>query len=599
LFRSGTSTSIVYKKATLSANRTEILFEDRVMKKSTHQAMRLIETVIPGLGVARSYERRWLWVDLFAGLTIFAMLVPQGMAYGELAGVAPVVGLYTAIGALVGYALFGSSRRLMLGPESSSALLVAAAVAPVAAGGSPARFALLTALLALLVGVIALGAGLARLGFLADFVSKPILLGYITGVAIIMIAGQLGKLFGIKIESEHFFQMLGELITHLGQTRVLTLMVGLALLVFLLVLRRFAPKVPAALIVVVLMTIVSSLLHLDTYGIAVVGPIPSGLPQFGLPDLRFSDVWNLLPSALTMTLIVFTDAVLTARSVAEKHGGKVDANRELIGLGAANLASGLLQGFPAAASQSRTAVNNAAGGKTQLVGIVAATFLVVFLLWFTRLLENLPQLVLAVIIIAAAMNLIEVKPLLKVYRLRRVEFYLALVTFVGVLSIGVLAGILVAVVLALVVVIGRISRPHDAVLGSVEGVDGYQDIELYANSETVPGLIAYRFDAPLFFANADHFLTEVQELIDTAEPPVEWLLIDAEAIVDIDVTATEAISTLQNELKRKGIVLAIARANHPLQKMLKRAGLTERIGSEHFYPTVRTGVQAFLEQQAK
>jgi SulP family sulfate permease len=543
-----------------------------MMKKSTQKAMRLIEAVITGLGVARSYQRRWLWVDLFAGLTIFAMLVPQGMAYGELAGVAPVVGLYTAIGALAGYALFGSSRRLMMGPESSSALLVAAAVAPVAAGGSPARFALLTALLALLVGMIALGAGLARLGFLADFVSKPILLGYITGVAIIMIAGQLGKLFGITIESEHFFQMIRELLTHLGQTRVLTLMVGLALLVFLLVLRRFAPKVPAALIVVVLMTIVSSQLHLDRYGIAVVGPIPSGLPQFGLPDLRFSDVWNLLPSALTLTLIVFTDAVLTARSVAEKHGEKVDANRELIGLGAANLAAGLLQGFPAAASQSRTAVDNAAGGKTQLVGIVAATLLVAFLLWFTRLLENLPQLVLAVIIIAAAINLIEVKPLLKVYRLRRVEFSLALVTFVGVLSVGVLAGILVAVVLALVVVIGRISRPHDAVLGSVEGVDGYHDIEQYANSETVPGLIAYRFDAPLFFANADHFLTEVQELIDRAEPPVQWLLIDAEAIVDIDVTATETISTLQCELERNGIVLAIARAHHPLQKMLSAPG---------------------------
>ena len=569
------------------------------MKKSTQKAMRVVETIIPGLGVARIYQRTWLWVDLFAGITIFAMLVPQAMAYGELAGVAPVVGLYTAIGGLVGYALFGSSRRLMIGPESSSALLVAAAVAPVAAGGSPARFALLAALLALLVGVIALAAGLARLGFLADFVSKPILLGYITGVAIFMIVGQLGKLFGITIVSEHFFQQIGELLTHLGQTSVLTLMVGVALLVFLLVLRRFAPKVPAALIVVVLMTIVSSLLHLQTYGIAIVGTIPPGLPQIGLPDLRFTDVWNLLPSALTLTLIVFTDAVLTARSIAEKHGEKVDANLELIGLGASNIAAGLLQGFPAAASQSRTAVNNAAGGKTQLVGIVAATLLVAFLLWFTRLLENLPQLVLGVIIIAAAINLIEVKPLVKVYRLRRVEFYLALVTFVGVLTIGVLAGIMVAVVLALVVVIGRISRPHDAVLGSVEGIDGYQDIEGYANSETLPGLIAYRFDAPLFFANADHFLTEVQALIDAAEPPVEWLLIDAEGIVDIDVTATEAISTLKCELERKGIVLAIARANHPLQKMLNRAGLTERIGAHHFYPTVRTGVQAFLEQQAK
>jgi len=493
------------------------VFLAQVMKKSTHYAKRLIKTVMPGLGVARSYQRPWLWADLFAGVTIFAMLVPQAMAYGELAGVAPVFGLYTAIGAALGYALFGSSRRLMIGPESSSALLVAAAVAPVAAG-SPARFVVLTALLALLVGVIALVAGLARFGFLADFVSKPILLGYINGVAVLMIVGQLGKLFGIPIESENVIQQLGELFTHLGQTQVLALTVGLALLVFLLVLRRFAPRMPAALIVVVLMTIISSLFHLSTYGVAVVGTIPSGLPQFGLPDLSLTDAWNLLPSALSLTLIIFTDAVLTARSVAEKQGERVDANRELIGLGAANLASGMLQGFPAAASQSRTAVDNAVGGKTQLVGIVAAALLMAFLLWFTHLLVNLPQIVLAVIIIAAAINLIEIKPLVRVYRLRYVEFSLMLVTFVGVLSIGVLGGILVAVVLALVVVIGRISRPHDAVLGSIEGVDGYQDIEGYSNCEMVPGLIAYRFDAPLFFANADHFLLEVQELIDAADP---------------------------------------------------------------------------------
>jgi SulP family sulfate permease len=567
------------------------------MKKSTSRALHFIEKAVPGLRVARTYERRWLWADLFAGLTIFAMLVPQGIAYAQLAGVAPVVGLYTAIGALVGYALFGSSQRLMLGPESTTALMVAAAVAPIAAGGDPARFALLVTLLALLVGIITLVAGLARFGFLADFVSRPILIGYITGVAIIMIVGQLGKLFGIQIKSENFFLQIVELFTHMGQMRVLTLVIGLVLLIFLFVLRRFAPRVPGALIVVIVMTVISALLHLNTYGVAVVGPITPGLPTLGLPDLRLSDVWNLLPSSLILTLIVFTDAVLTARSFAEKHGEKVDASRELIGLGVANIASGLLQGFPAGASQSRTAVDETAEGKTQLVGIVAAALVMAFLLWFTRSLESLPQMVLAVIIIAAAINLIEVKPLQQVYRVRRVEFFLALVTLIGVLSIGVMEGILVAVLLALIVVIGRISRPHDAVLGSVKGVDGYQDIEAYANSETEPGLIVYRFDAPLFFANADYFLTQVQELIDAADPPIEWLLIDAEAIVDIDVTAVEALSKLQSELERKGVVMAIARASQPLQEILKRAGLTERIGSAHFFPTVRTGVRAFLEQQ--
>jgi SulP family sulfate permease len=567
------------------------------MKKSALAVLDYLEKAIPGIRVARTYERHWLLVDLFAGVTIFAMLVPQGIAYAQLAGVSPVAGLYTAIGAILGYALFGSSQRLMIGPESTTALMVATAVAPVAAGGDPARFALLVTLMALLVGVITLIAGLARFGFLADFVSKPILIGYITGVAIIMIVSQLGKLFGIPIQNENFILQIVELFTHLGQTHILTLVIGLVLLVFLLVLRRFAPRVPGGLIVVVVMTIISAILQLDTYGVAVVGPITPGLPKLGLPDVSLSDVWNLLPPSLILTLIVFTDAVLTARAFADKRGEKVNANRELIGLAASNIISGLFQGFPAGASQSRTAVDDTSGGKTQLVGIVAAALLVAFLLWFTHLLESLPQMVLGVIIIAAAISLIEIKPLLQVYRVRRVEFFLALVTLIGVLSIGVMAGILVAVLLALIVVIGRISRPHDAVSGAVKGVDGYQDIEAYANSETEPGLIVYRFDAPLFFANADYFLNQVQELIDEAIPSIGWLLIDAEAIVDIDVTAVETLSKLQSELEGKGVVMAIARASQPLQEILQRAGLTEKIGSAYFFPTVRTGVRAFIEQQ--
>ncbi len=567
------------------------------MKKSALAVLYYLEKAIPGIRVARTYERHWLLVDLFAGVTIFAMLVPQGIAYAQLAGVSPVAGLYTAIGAILGYALFGSSQRLMIGPESTTALMVATAVAPVATGGDPARFALLVTLMALLVGVITLIAGLARFGFLADFVSKPILIGYITGIAVIMIVSQLGKLFGIPIQNENFILQIVELFTHLGQTRILTLVIGLVLLVFLLVLRRFAPRVPGGLIVVVVMTIISAILQLDTYGVAVVGPITPGLPKLGLPDVSLSDVWNLLPPSLILTLIVFTDAVLTARVFADKRGERVNANRELIGLAASNIISGLFQGFPAGASQSRTAVDDTSGGKTQLVGIVAAALLVAFLLWFTHLLESLPQMVLGVIIIAAAISLIEIKPLLQVYRVRRVEFFLALVTLIGVLVIGVMAGILVAVLLALIVVIGRISRPHDAVLGAVKGVDGYQDIEAYASSETEPGLIVYRFDAPLFFANADYFLNQVQELIDEAIPSIDWLLIDAEAIVDIDVTAVEALSKLQSELEGKGVVMAIARASQPLQEILQRAGLTERIGFSYFFPTVRTGVRAFIEHK--
>jgi sulfate permease, SulP family len=567
------------------------------MNKPEHGTGRLIERVIPGIGVARTYQRRWLRADLIAGVTIFAMLVPQGMAYGELAGIAPVVGLYTALAALIGYALFGSSRQLMIGPEASSAILVATAIAPIAAGGDPARYAMLATLLAMLVGGLALIAGLARMGFLADFVSKPILIGYISGASFIIISSQLGKLFGIKINGDNVFLKIWNLIKNIGQTSWLTLGIGLFLIAFLVVLRRFAPRVPGAIIVVVVMTLISALLHLDTFGVKVVGQVSAGLPRLAIPDIRFADILALLPPAFFLTLIVFTDAVLTARSFAEKHGEKVDGNRELIGLGAANITSSLLGGFPVAASQSRTGVNDEAGGKTQLVGIVTAALLVVFLLWFTSLLASLPQVALAAIIISAAINLIKFKALQEVYHVRRVEFALALVTFFGVLSVGVLAGILVAVSLSLLVVISRISRPHDAVLGSVEGIDGYHDIDAYANSETVPGLIAYRFDAPLFFANADYFLTQARELIAAAELPIAWFLIDAEAIIDIDVTAVEALKKLYGELDRKGIALVIARASQPLQKMLRRGGLTNLIGTEHIYPTVRTGVQSFLERK--
>jgi SulP family sulfate permease len=566
-------------------------------QKSEPRTLRVIETVIPGVRMIRTYHRRWLRADVVAGVTIFAMLVPQGMAYGDLAGVAPVAGLYTAIGAMVGYALFGSSRRLMIGPEASSAILVAATLAPIAAGSDPESYAMLASVLALLVGGIALLAGLIRVGFIADFVSRPILLGYIIGAAFIIIASQLGKLFGIKITADEFFQKIWGVITNIDQTSWLTLGIGLFLIAFLLLLRRFAPKVPGGIIVVVGMTLLSALTHLDQHGVAVVGQIPAGLPHPSIPHVPLSDVLALLLPAAALTLVVFTDLALTARAFAEKHHEKVDANRELIGLGASNIGAGLIGGFPVAASQSRTVVNDEAGGKTQVVGLIAVICLLIFLQWFTPLLASLPQVALAAIIIVAAINLIDFKPLLEVYRIRPIEFFLALITLVGVLTVGILYGVLIAVVLALLVVISRISRPHDAVLGSVEGIDGYHDIDQNESLETVPGLIAYRFDAPLFFANADFFFTHARELIAVTDPPIEWFVIDAEAIIDIDVTAAEALKKLQSELKRKGIVLAMARTSHPLRRMLKRSGLTDLIGQDYIFPTVSTAVQTFLESK--
>jgi sulfate permease, SulP family len=566
------------------------------MDKPSLSAAQLVERVIPGIKVARTYQWRWLRGDLIAGATMFAVLAPQGMAYGELAGVVPVAGLYTACIAMIFYALFASSRYLMIGPESTTAILVATSVAPLALGGDPARYAALVAMLTIMVGAIAIIAGIVRMGFIADFVSKPILIGYMDGAALIIIESQLGKLFGIKTQGDAFFSKLWSIITQLGQTHWLTLAVGLALIAFLLMLRRISPKIPGPVIVVVLTTLASWLFHLDTHGVSVVGQIPAGLPKPTIPNIKFSDIGNLLPAAFSLTLLAYVTGIIPARAIAEKYRETVDTNQEFIAMGIANLAAGFSQGFIAAGSQSRTSVNDAAGGKTQLVSLVAAVLLIIFLLWFTPLLQMLPLVALAAIVIVSAGATIQINPVRKLFQVRTTEGYLALATFAGVLVIGVLQGIVLAVILSLLLIIQKLARPNDAVLGSIEGVDGFHAIDRHANSQTIPGLIVYRFDAPLFFGNGNYFIKQALRLVSDAGTPVEWFLVDAEGIFDIDTTAAEAMKALLDEFDHQGIVPAIARASQPVIKMLERTGLADRIGAEHFYPTVRTGVQAFLDR---
>jgi len=547
--------------------------------------------------LARTYQLRWLRSDLLAGATMFAVLVPQGMAYGELAGVAPVAGLYTAFIAMLFYALFASSRYLMIGPESTTAILVAASVGPLVAGGDPVRYATLVAMVTIMVGVIAIIAGIARMGFIADFVSKPILIGYMDGAALIIIGSQLGKLFGIKTQGNAFFDKLWSIITQLGQTQWLTLAIGLILIALLIILRRISPKIPGAIIVVVLSTLASWLFHLDTHGVSVVGQIPAGLPKPTFPDIQFGDIGSLLPAAFSLTLLAYVTGIIPARAIAEKKREKLDANQEFIAMGVANLAAGFSQGFIAAGSQSRTGVNDAAGGKTQLVSLVAAVLLFIFLLWFTPLLQWLPLVALAAIVIVAAAATLQINPVRALFKVRATEGYLALATFIGVLVVGVLGGIILAVILSLLLIIQKLMRPHDAVLGAIEGIDGFHAIEQHESSETIPGLIVYRFDAPLFFANGNYFVKQARQLVADAETPVEWFLVDAERIFDIDVTAAEACRALLDEFDRQGIVLAIARASQAAYQMLERTGLVDRIGAGHFFPTVRTGVWAYLDRK--
>ncbi len=411
-----------------------------------------IARFIPGLALFKGVSSTLLRTEFVVAITLFAVLVPSAMAYGDLAGVTPVAGLYVALGAMVMYALFGTSRQVSMGPEATSAILTAAAVAPLA-GGDPLRYAALAAMTAILVGVMALLARVARLGFITDFLSKPILVGYILGATLIVIGSQLGKMFGIKLEADKFFQQVLELISRLDESHLLTVAIGVVCMAALLIMRRINRALPGPLIVVVAAIVASAVFDLQAKGVAVVGEVPAGLPSLAIPAVNLQDIFALLPAALALTILIYADEILTARVFAAKHGQKMDANQEFVAIGMANIGAGFLTGFPAALSASRTAVSDQMGGKTQWVGLIAAALIIIFLLFFTPLLAPLPTVALGAIIIVASLGLIDFAAFRFLRKVRRFEFWLAVVTTFGVLTVGVLQGILVAVVLSLINVI--------------------------------------------------------------------------------------------------------------------------------------------------
>ena len=550
---------------------------------------------MPGIKLVRTYNRNWLKADLVAGVTVFAILVPSCLAYGELAGFEPVIGLYAALVAMIAYALFGSSRQLIVGPDATIAILIALIVAPLALGDS-ARYAALAAALTILIGLTCLIGGYFKLGFVADFLSKPILTGYITATALIVIVSQLGKIFGIEIVSDDFFAQILELITKLDQTHMLTLALGLVTILGLILLKRFVPRVPGPLVAVVVAIIVSSLFNLADLGVSVVGQIPGGLPSLQIPQVGPADLRTLLPAALALAVLIFADELLVARVFAKKNHYALDPNQELTALGAANVSCGFFESFAVGASSSRTVVNDDMRGKSQMVGLVAAGLVIVFLLYLTSLLQNLPKVVLGAVIVVAAISLIDVQEFRSLNLIRHSEFYLSLLTLLGVLIIGIVVGIAVAIAFSLAEFLLRIYRPHTSVLGTGEGVDGYHVIAPGGYNQVLPGLIVYGFNAPLFFANAPYLLDQVRDLISTAVPPVRCLLLDTEAIPDIDTTAADTLRELHQELQKKSIVLTIARANKPLRETMRLTGLENLIGAKNFYPSVRTGVEAFRMQ---
>jgi SulP family sulfate permease len=552
---------------------------------------------IPGLALVKEFSPSLLRTELVVALTVFAVLVPSAMAYGDLAGVTPVAGLYVALAAMVAYALFGTSNQLIMGPEATAAIMTAAAVAPLA-GGDPARYAALAAMTAILVGVLALLARLARLGFITDLLSKPILVGYIFGSALIVIGSQLGKMFGIKLESDEFFRQVLELISRLGETHPLTFAIGVVCMAALFIMRRINRTLPGPLIVVAAAIIASVVFDLAAKGVAVVGEVPAGLPRLTVPAVSLQDIFALLPGALALTILIFADEVLTARVFGAKHGQKIEANQELVAIGMVNIGAGLLTGFPSGTSASRTAVADQMGGKSQWVGLIAAGLTVVFLLFFTFLLEPLPTVALGAIVIVASIGLLDVPAFRFLRRVRPAEFWLAVFTAFGVLTVGILWGILVAVMLSLINVLYHMARPHDALLDEVNASGGtvYRGVADKETALTEPGLIVYRFDAPLVFANAAFFSERLDALIADAGTGLKCVVLDAEAISDFDSTAAEALKNLDADLERRGVQLWIARANGPLRELLAVTGLTERIGQDNVYPSVRAAVTAYHAQ---
>jgi sulfate permease, SulP family len=529
--------------------------------------------------------------DLLAAVTVAAVAVPSAMGYAEVAGLSPVQGLYALLLPPVAYALLGSSRQLSIGPDGSVSALVGAAVVAGAAAGSADAAAVAATLALLVAGCFAIGWA-ARLGWIADYLSRPVLVGYIHGVAAVLVIGQLGKLLGIEVDADDPLRELVETVGALPSASLATAAVGVGALLVLLSLRYLAPRVPAALLLVVGGIVLSSALALAGHGVAVVGEVPSGVPSVGLPSQPPGGVVELAPAAVGLFLIIFADAVLTARAYAGRHGQHVDAGQELLALGAAQAAAGLSQGFPVGASGSRTAVSDAAGVRTQVAGLLAAAIVCCVLLFLTGPIADLPKAVLAAIIIAAAIGLVDVAAWRELARTDHVELAIAAVTTAGVLVTGVLPAIAFAVGLTIIDVVRRSAQPHDAVLGWVPRLGRYADVAVHRSARVTPGVVVYRVDDRLFFANAGYVKGRVREAVRGAPTPTRWVVFDAEAVTHVDAAGLAAIRDLAQELRDDDATVVFARVKSPLRRRFDEVGLTEEIGERHFHPTVRAAVEA-------
>ena len=551
---------------------------------------------LPGWYVLRHYRPSWLRSDLVAGLVLTAVLVPVGMGYAEAAGLPAIYGLYATIIPLIAYAIFGPSRILVLGPDSSLAALIAAVIVPLSAG-DPARAVALAGMLAIFTGLLCILAGLARLGFITELLSKPIRYGYMNGIALTVLIGQLPKLFGFSVEGDGALAETVAFIQGLlaGETNWVTFAVGASTLGFILIFSRYK-RFPTVLVAVVGATVVTALFDLTSRaGVAVLGELPQGLPSFTIPMVQLQDLGPLLVGAIAIAVVSFADTSVLSRTLAARSGTYVDPNQEMIGLGAANVAAGFFQGFSISSSASRTPVAEAAGAKTQVTGITGAVAIALLLVFAPGLLKNLPNTALAAVVIASAIGLFEIRDLRRLFRIQRWEFWLSIASFLGVAIFGPIPGILLAIIIALLEFVWDGWRPHYAILGRAEGVKGYHDITRFPDAQRIPGLVLFRWDAPLFFANAEQFHEHVLIAINTSPTPVRWFALAAEPVTSVDVTAADMLAELDDELHQSGIQLVFAEMKDPVKDKLRRFGLFSRFDERHFFFTLGQVVDAYLD----
>jgi high affinity sulfate transporter 1 len=552
---------------------------------------------LPGVRAVAGYQASWARRDVVAGIVLTTLLVPQGMAYAELAGLPAITGLYTSILCLVGYAAFGPSRILVLGPDSSLGPMIAATILPIlGANGSPERAIALASMLALIVGAVMIAAGIAKLGFVADLLSKPTQIGYMNGLALTILIGQLPKLLGFSTDANGLIaeaRAFGHGLTS-GEAVGAAVAIGLFSLALILALGHWLPRVPGVLVAVVVAIAASAAFDLSSHGVSLVGTLPKGFPPLTVPD-PISDLPLLIAGALGIALVALTDTISTASSFAARTGQEVDGNGEMIGIGAANVAAGFFQGFPVSTSGSRTAVAEQAGAKTQLSGVVGAALIVLMLVLTPGLLKNLPNPTLAAVVIAASISLADVPGTVRLWQQRRTEFLLSITAFLGVALLGVLQGIAVAVALSILNVFRRAWWPYQTTLGLVPGMRGQHDRLQYPDAQQLPGLVIFRFDAPLFFANARTFRDQIRRLANIEPRPV-WILIAAEPITDVDTTAADILADLDAELNAAGTSLVFAELKGPVRAKLERYQLIGPLSPDHFFPTLDAALDAFRRQ---